>query len=78
MLNTDPVPNPVLDRDVRALIGLLAILQGELMVEAVHIELAGLVRDRFVLAGLLAWDASISELPDALDGVNQRLRVRAR
>jgi hypothetical protein len=64
------------DRDahVAALIGLLAVLEGELLVDAVDPALAARLRDRCVRAGLLDPGAETSQLAGVLGDLNQRLR----
>jgi hypothetical protein len=55
-------------------IGLLSILEGDLLGEVLDVELAGRLRDRFVRAGLLPEDAGLGELRRALAEMNQRVR----
>jgi hypothetical protein len=61
-------------RDLAALIGLLAILEGELMLDAVPDGLANHVSDRFARDGLLGHGATRRELRQAINDLNHRLR----
>ncbi|HEY4313971.1 MAG TPA: hypothetical protein VGO19_00515 [Actinomycetes bacterium] len=65
---------PLSDPDAGAIIGLLAILEGELLAETLDVELAGRFRDRLVDVGLLADSAGLGELRRALGELNQRVR----
>jgi hypothetical protein len=71
---SEPAQHPLSEPDSAAIIGLLSILEGELLGEALDVELAGLFRDRFVRAGLLPEDAGLGELRRALAEMNQRVR----
>jgi len=62
------------DRDLEALIGILAVLEGELQSGAVTPYLAGRLRDRLERAGLVAADGPEPEVRRALGDLNQRLR----
>ena len=57
------------DRDLTALIGILAVLEGEMTP-----HLADRIRDRLERAALLAPGGSEGELRRALGDLNQRLR----
>jgi hypothetical protein len=74
MTTTETTRRPLSDPDAGAIIGLLAIIEGELLVESLDVELAGLFRDRFVRAGLLPEGAGLGELRRALAELNQRVR----
>jgi hypothetical protein len=74
MTTTETMRRPLSDPDAGAIIGLLSILEGELLGEALDVELAGLFRDRFVRAGLLPDGAGLGELRRALAEMNQRVR----
>lgn len=75
---TEPVdhvaPNPVLSRDLAVLIGLLAVLEGELGAGEVPQHLVGRLRDRFARKGLLEPGASDRDLRQAISDLNHRLR----
>jgi hypothetical protein len=71
---TDIAPNPVLVPDLVALIGLLAVLEGELMAGSVSEHLAKRVSGRFARAGLLGDRATPHELRQAINDLNHRLR----
>lgn len=66
------------DQDVRALIGVLAVLEGEVLVtELDHLvpeEWMQRVLERLVRVGLLESKASVAELREELGDLNQRLR----
>jgi len=64
----------VLQRDARALIGLLAVLEGEIMASRLDAPLLKRVSQRFASAGMTANDASDRELRQALNNLNQRLQ----
>jgi hypothetical protein len=74
MTTTETTRRPLSDPDGRAIIGLLSIVEGELLVEGLDVELAGRFRDRFVDVGLLSLDAGLGELRRALAELNQRVR----
>ncbi|WP_344612823.1 hypothetical protein [Dactylosporangium salmoneum] len=70
-----PAPRSCHARDLAALIGLLAVLEGQLMVDgAVPERLAGRIRGRFERAGLLAPGGDAGDLRRAINGLNHRLR----
>jgi hypothetical protein len=60
--------------DTRAIIGLLAILEGELLGEQLDLPFAHRLRDRFVSEGLLPEGAGLAHLRRALAEMNQRVR----
>jgi hypothetical protein len=65
---------PLSDVDARAIIGLLAILEGELLGEQLDPALAHRLRDRWVREDLLAEGAELAHLRRALAEMNQRVR----
>lgn len=65
---TDLCSRPLFMDDVAALIGVLAVLQGQALGHQLHDEVAGDLRRRL---GVLGGD---EELEAALDNLNQRLR----
>jgi hypothetical protein len=62
------------DGDLEALIGILAVLEGELQSGAVTPYLAGRLRDRLERAGLVTAGGPEPEVRRALGDLNQRLR----
>ena len=62
------------DRDLTALIGILAVLEGELMSGEVSPHLAGRIRERLARVALVAPDGTDLEVRQALGGLNRRLR----
>ena len=76
-MTTDPVasvPNPVHRRDAAVLIGITAILEGEIWAGSFDEHTARKVAERFAQAGLLAGDYDQRDLRQALADLNQRLR----
>jgi hypothetical protein len=74
-LDDAPAPNPVAKRDLAALVGLLAVLEGELLAQEIGPYLAGRMSDRLVRVGLLdAEQAATRDLCQALDALIHRLR----
>ncbi|MEV7628315.1 hypothetical protein [Actinoplanes sp. NPDC089786] len=61
-------------RDLAALIGLLAVLEGELMVGGVSSHLLGRLRERLAHEGLIAPAATEDQLCQAIHDLNQGLR----
>jgi hypothetical protein len=61
-------------RDVAGLIGILALLEGELMTEGVPEHLSGRIRDRLARVGLLGSTGTERELRQAISDLNHRLR----
>ncbi|MFI7609122.1 hypothetical protein ACIBTV_28945 [Micromonospora sp. NPDC049366] len=69
-----PAPNAVSGRDLAVLIGVLAVLEGELMVGDVPEHLTDRLRDRFAREGLLDPRASERAFRQAINDLNHRLR----
>jgi hypothetical protein len=61
-------------RDLSALIGLLAMIEGELMAGEVSRQLSGRVRDRLERAELLGPGGTDRDLRQSLNDLNNRLR----
>jgi hypothetical protein len=61
-------------RDLSALIGLLGVLEGELMTGEVSRHLSGRIRDRLERVGLLEAGGTERDLRQALNDLNHRLR----
>lgn len=80
VMTTDPaaaVPNPVQHRDASVLIGILAILEGEIWAGSFDEPTAGKIAERFAEQGLLAANYDQRDLRQALGDLNQRLRYAA-
>jgi hypothetical protein len=71
---SEQVRRPLSELDSAAVIGVLSILEAELLLEGLDVELADSFRDRFVVVGLLSGDAGLGELRRALAELNQRVR----
>jgi len=67
-------PRSCQPRDLSALIGLLAVLEGELMTGEVSPHLSGRIRDRFERVGLLDAGGTERDVRQALNDLNHRLR----
>lgn len=67
-------PNPVLVRDATALIGLLALLEGALMVEETLDEFAARLQARLIAEGVLSSQGSERDLRQVINDINHRLR----
>lgn len=74
MPSNDVAPNPILSRDLAVLIGVLAVLEGELMADEMPEHLTGRLRDRFAQEDLLDDAGSSRALRQALNDLNHRLR----
>jgi hypothetical protein len=77
MITDSLAPRPPQTRDVAALVGLLATLEGELMVGTEGDALpdwAAQLADRLGRDGLVAQDAGQREVRKALNDLNHRLR----
>ena len=71
---SEPVRRPLSEPDAAAVIGVLSVLEAELLLDGVDVELADSFRDRFVRAGLLPADAGVGELRRAVAELTQRVR----
>lgn len=69
-----PTPNPVGTADAVALIGVLAVLEGEVMTRSVADRMAGRLSRRLVDADLLPAGAGERDFRQILNDINQRLR----
>jgi hypothetical protein len=65
---------PLAQRDIGALIGLLAVLEGSVLVGDLPLDQGLRLRRRLVDVGLLSADQPYSDLAGALGALNQRLR----
>ncbi len=66
--------NPVLARDARTLIGMLAYLEGALLDGSVTEDWAQKLRTRFIREGLLPSESTDRDVRQVINDVNQRLR----
>jgi hypothetical protein len=69
------VPGQLDQRDIGALIGLLAVLEGAVMVGDLPLDQGLRLRRRLVEVGLLSVDQPYSDFAAALGALNQRVRV---
>jgi hypothetical protein len=67
-------PQPVAARDLGALVGLLAVLEGELAAGELPDHHVSRVRNRFVRSGLIDSESGPREVGQALSDLNHRLR----
>ncbi len=67
-------PRSCQPRDLSALIGLLAVVEGELMTGQVSRHLSGRIRDRLERVELLEAGGTDRDLRQALNDLNHRLR----
>jgi hypothetical protein len=68
-------PVTLADRDVAALIGLLASLEGGVLAGEASVRLVGRLTTRLARYGLIPPEADKQRLPGALGDMNHRLRV---
>jgi hypothetical protein len=68
-------PVTLADRDVAVLIGVLAVLEGEVRSDQASLTMTRRLRDRLARYELLSADAASDALAGALSDINQRLRV---
>lgn len=67
-------PNPVLVRDATTLIGLLAHLEGALMIGETLDEFAAKLHARLISEGVLSAKSNVRDLRQAINDINHRLR----
>lgn len=67
-------PRPLLDVDARATIGVLAIVEGYLLADALPPVIVERLRDRLAALGLVTANADAREVARALNDLNQRVR----
>ena len=72
--NAPVCPGPVLERDAEILIGVLAVVEGEMMISQLSPGLLDQLSRRFSSVGLTVDGASDRELRQAIDDLGQRLR----
>jgi hypothetical protein len=68
-------PVTLADRDVAALIGILAVLEGEVRSGEAAPHMTRRLSDRLARCELASADATSDDLARALSAINQRLRV---
>jgi hypothetical protein len=73
MADDEAAPHPVRASDVKALHGMVAVIAGEALVDAIDPVLATRILDRLVLADLVPPGSQLSQMPQALEGLAQRL-----
>jgi hypothetical protein len=72
--STDPIPNALPQRDAAALIGILAVLEGEHLAGYLDEDLSRRLGERLQRVGLLGDDWQPRELRQALNDMNHRIR----
>lgn len=70
----EPCPRPLLVRDARALIGILAGLEGESLIGQLDEGTSAYLRGRLARDGMLPESSTSRDLRQALNDLNQRLR----
>jgi hypothetical protein len=70
----EPIPNPVSKRDVSAMIGCLALLEGERLSGAIDDHLWRRIAQRLTRVGLLGETWEDRDVRKALNDLNHRLR----
>lgn len=73
-MDDETAPNPVRKADLVALIGWLAVYEGQLMIDEAPEHLTNRLRERLIQADLLDADASTRDLMQAINDLNHRLR----
>lgn len=73
----DLIPHPMLDADVRVLIGMLAVIEGMVTVGSVPRVVVNKLSERFVRVGILQSEPTEAEFLRVVSELNMRLR-RAR
>jgi hypothetical protein len=74
---SEPDPYPPSSQDVAALIGLLALLEGESLAGSLDDRLMRRIGDRFNRVGLLADSFDTTDVRQAVNAMNGRLRHAA-
>jgi hypothetical protein len=73
-ISNERVPNPLAKRDVAALIGILALLEGEHLAGSLDDRLGRRIAQRLEVVDLLADGSQSVALRQALNDMNHRLR----
>jgi hypothetical protein len=74
MESSELCPRPLTRGDAAALIGILAVLEGQIMSGTVEPEALERFRSRMAADGLLSGEPGDQDLPAALEALNQRVR----
>ena len=69
-----PVPHPPSAQDVAALVGIMALLEGESLAGSIDDRVMRRIGDRLERVGLLASHVETAEVRQALSAMNYRLR----
>ena len=72
--STDPVPNALCQQDAAALIGILAVLEGEHLAGDLDEHVSRRLGDRLHRVGMLGKHWQSRELRQALNDMNHRVR----
>jgi hypothetical protein len=73
MADDETAPHPIRADDVEALHGMVAVIAGEAMLNQIDSALATRLLDRVSRAGLAPPGSELSQLPEALEALAQRL-----
>jgi len=73
MADDETAPHPIRASDVEALHGMVAVIAGEAMLDAIDPALATRLLDRLVGADLVPPGSELSQIPQALEDLAQRL-----
>lgn len=71
---TAPVPYPPSTQDVAALVGIMALLEGESLAGGIDDRVMRRIGDRFARVGLLTGHNETADVRQALSAMNGRLR----
>ena len=74
MESSELCPRPLTRADAAALIGVLAVLEGQIMTGTVQPEALERFRSRLEADGLLTGDPQAQDVPTALEALHQRVR----
>jgi len=74
MESTEFCPRPLTRQDAAALVGILAVLEGQVTSGNVQPEAVERLRSRMADDGLLTGDAAEHDVPATLDALKQRVR----
>ena len=74
MESSELCPRPLTRADAAALIGVLAVLEGQIMTGTVQPEALERFRSRLEADGALTGDPEAQDVPTALEALNQRVR----
>ena len=73
MADDEAAPNPIRASDVEALHGMVAVIAAEAIIDALDPVLATRLLDRLVRADLVPPGSQLSQFPQALEALAQRL-----